>query len=475
MPTPQDLARLDATAQAELVRSKEVKPAELVEAAIERIEQLDGELNSVIHRRFDKAMDEASAGDLPDGPFRGVPFAIKDLYAPTAGDPMHNGMRALRDAGYVAPEDSWLTARYRAAGFVFVGRTNTPELGLVPTTEPAAHGPTRNPWSTDHSAGGSSGGSAAAVAAGLVPAAHASDGGGSIRIPSSMCGLVGLKVSRGRITAGPDRDESQLSVQHVVTRSVRDCAAILDATAGSGPGDMAFAPPPLRPYVDEVGVDPGRLRIGLLARNPSGADVADDCVDAVRSAAALLESLGHHIEESHPPILDDASVTGAFSGRWCVNARMGVLGAEALIGRPITEDEVEPMTWLMASVGDRITGVELAQAIAAGAKLTRGLGRWWGSGFDLLLTPTLGAPPPRIGELSGPEGGARTGSLVPFTTHFNISGQPAISLPLSWNGDGLPIGVQLVADIGREDLLLRIASQLEAAQPWADRRPPVSA
>ena len=475
MPTPEDLAWLDATSQAELVRTKEVTPAELVAAAIDRIERVDPELNSVIHHRFERAIEEAGEGsDLPDGPFRGVPFLVKDLYAPTAGDPMHNGMRALRDAGYVAPADSWLTARYRAAGFVFVGRTNTPELGLVPTTEPQSHGATRNPWSTGHSPGGSSGGSAAAVAAGLVPAAHASDGGGSIRIPASMCGLVGLKVSRGRTTLGPDRDESALSVHHVVTRSVRDCAAILDATAGPGPGDMAVAPAPSRAYASEVGADPGRLRIGLLAHNPNG-DLHDDCATAVRAAAALLESLGHDVEESHPPVLEDREVTGAFGGRWCVNARMGLLTAEAMLGRAITQDEVEPMTWMMAEIGTQVSGVDLAKALSAGARLTRGLGLWWSEGWDLLLTPTLGAPPPRLGELGGAEGSARTTGLVPYTTHFNVSGQPAISLPLSWNADGLPIGVQLVADYGREDLLLRVAAQLEEAQPWAARRPPVSA
>ena len=474
MTTPADLAWLDATAQADLVRRKEVTPAELVAAAVERIERVDPSLNSVIHRRFERALEEASSADLPDGPFRGVPFLVKDLYAPTAGDPMHNGMRALRDAGYVAPADSWLTARYRAAGFVFVGRTNTPELGLVPTTEPVSHGATRNPWSTEHSPGGSSGGSAAAVAAGLVPAAHASDGGGSIRIPSSECGLVGLKPSRGRITMGPDRDESGLSVNHVVTRSVRDCAAVLDATAGPGPGDLAVAPPPVRPYVEEVGADPGRLRIGLLAHNPTG-ELHGDCEAAVRSAAKLLESLGHVVEESHPAVLGDREITGAFGGRWCVNARMGVLGAGALIGRELGREDVEPMTWMMAEIGAAVSGVDYAKGLAAGARLTRGLGLWWADGWDLLLTPTLGAPPPRLGELGGPEGGGRTSALVPYTTHFNVSGQPAISLPLAWNDAGLPIGVQLVAAYGREDVLLRVAAQLEAAQPWADRRPPVSA
>jgi amidase len=470
-----DWAWMDATAQAELVRTKQVKPNELVAAAIDRIERLDGSINAVIHRRFERALDEAGRGDLPDGPFTGVPFVVKDLFAPTAGDPMHNGMKALRDAGYVAPADSWLTARYRKAGFVFVGRTNTPELGLVPTTEPQAHGASHNPWSLDHSPGGSSGGSAAAVAAGLVPAAHASDGGGSIRIPASMCGLVGLKVSRGRMTMGPDRDETSLSVNHVVTRSVRDSAAILDATAGPGPGDLVVAPEPVRRYVDEVGAPPGRLRIGLLAHNPGG-ELHPDCETAVRGAAKLLESLGHDVVEAHPPILDSPrELSGAFGARWCVNARMSVLAQGDLIGRALTEDDVEPGTWMMASVGERASGVDFARGLAAGAKLSRGLGLWWSEGWDLLLTPTLGSPPPRLGELGGADGSSRTTALVPYTTHFNVSGQPAISLPLSWNDDGLPIGVQLAAAYGREDVLIRVAAQLEEAEPWASRTPPTGA
>ena len=342
---------------------------DLVQSAIERIERVDDALNSIIHRRFEKALAEADSPQLPDGPFRGVPFVVKDLYAPTAGDPMHNGMQALKDAAFVAPKDNWLTARYRAAGFVFVGRTNTPELGLVPTTEPTAYGATKNPWSLEHTTGGSSGGSAAAVAAGLVPAGHASDGGGSIRIPASMCGLVGLKVSRGRITAGPDRDESGLSVNHVVTRSVRDSAAILDASHGPGPGDAAIAPPPLRPYRDEVGADPGRLRVGFLARNPAG-DLHPDCEAAVRSAAKLIESLGHAVSETHPPILDRGQeLAGSFAARWCVNARMGMLGAGSLIARKLSEGDVEPATWAMASAGEQFSGVDLAQGLAASAAL----------------------------------------------------------------------------------------------------------
>src|SRR5437764_1879974 len=313
-----DLAWLDATAQAELVRTGQLSPLELVEAAIARIEKVDPELNAVIHHRFDAAVQEAS-GELPDGPFRGVPFLVKDLYAGSAGDPMHNGTRVLRDANYIASADSWLVARYRAAGFIITGRTNTPEFGLVPTTEPVSHGAAHNPWNLDHTPGGSSGGSAAAVAAGLVPVAHGGDGGGSIRIPASMCGCVGLKVTRGRITLGPDGDESLVSVHNVITRSVRDTAAVLDATHGPGPGDAAIAPPPTRPYAEEVGADPGQLRIGLMATSPAG-QLHPDCERAVRDAAALLDRLGHHVEESHPPVLDDPSTAQTFGARWCVQA-----------------------------------------------------------------------------------------------------------------------------------------------------------
>jgi amidase len=467
-----EFAWLDATAQAELVRKGEVTPAELVDAAIARIEAIDPALNAVIHHRFDAGRADA-AGDLPDGPFRGVPFLVKDLFNGSAGDPMHNGTRVLRDAGHVATYDSWLVARYRAAGFVIVGRTNTPEFGLVPTTEPVAYGATHNPWNLEHTPGGSSGGSAAAVAAGLVPVAHASDGGGSIRIPASMCGLVGLKVSRGRITAGPDGDESGVSVSNVVTRSVRDSAAVLDATLGSAPGDMVMAPAPTRPYADEVGADPGRLRIGLLAADPHGS-LHPECEAAARDAARLLESLGHDVEEAHPAPLDDEQTARTFAARWFTQARRTLMVTGDLVGRELTAEDVEPFTWAMAEAGRSFSATDYATALAASVAFTRRMAQWWSSGWDLLLTPTLGAPPPRLGVITDPDtGGATLTALVPFTTHFNITGQPAISLPLTWNAEGLPIGVQLAAAYGREDVLFRVAAQLEAAAPWAERRPPV--
>jgi amidase len=307
-----------------------------------------------------------------------------------------------------------------------------------------------------------------------VPIAHASDGGGSIRIPASMCGCVGLKVTRGRITLGPDGDESLVSVHNVVTRSVRDTAAVLDATHGPGPGDAAVAPPPARPYAEEVGADPGQLRIGLMATSPAG-ELHPDCERAVRDAAALLDRLGHHVEESHPPVLDDPSTAQTFGARWCVQALRTVAATGQLVGRPLTADDVEPITWIMAEAGKGFSGLDYANAMYASAAFTRKVASWWDQGFDLLLTPTLGAPPPRLGELLSPAGGAAAvAALVPYTTHFNVTGQPAISLPLHWNDAGLPIGVQLAAAYGREDLLIRIAAQLEQAAPWADRHPPVS-
>ncbi len=462
---------LDATGQAELVAAGQISPRELAEAAIARIDAIDGAVNAVIHRRFEKALDEIHAG-LPAGPFSGVPFLVKDLFADTAGDPAHNGNRALRDIGWTARNDTWLMARLRRAGFAFLGRTNTPEFGLVPVTEPHAYGPTRNPYDPTRSPGGSSGGSAAAVAAGMVAVAHASDGGGSIRIPSSMCGLVGLKPSRGRITLGPDRDESGLSVQHVVTRSVRDTAAVLDIVQGPGPGDMVVAPPPLRPYVDELSIRPPRLRIGMLTFNPAGA-LHPDCELAVRSAGRLLDTLGHDLSEDLPTI--DPASGQRFMARWAVNTRLHLLWLGEILGRPVTPDDVEPLTWAMASAADDLGAADYAQAIQASARFTRQLAQFWES-HDLLLTPTLGEPPPRIGELEPPADNpfgtqTRTASLVPFTTHFNVTGQPAISLPLYVNAAGLPIGVQLVAAYGREDLLIQVSAQLEEAAPWANRHP----
>jgi amidase len=480
---PDALAWHDATALADLVRRREASPRELVDAAIARIERLNPRLNAVITPRFDRARAEAASGDIPDGPFRGVPFLLKDLGCHSAGDPYHAGMRLLRDLRWVEPSDTYLAAKFRAAGFVFLGKTNTPELGPLPTTEPEAYGPTRNPWDPDRSPGGSSGGSAAAVAAGMVPVAHANDGGGSIRIPASACGLVGLKPSRGRTSLGPDAGEvwAGMAVEHVVTRSVRDTAAVLDAVAGYMPGDPYVAPPPARPYGDEVGASPGRLRVGLLARVPAGAglEVHPECQRAVDDTGRLLASLGHVVEEAHPPALDDPQALDAALTVVTAWTARDLAYWSARTGRTIGPGDVEPLIWAVADVGRTPTAVDYIRAVEYLQGHTRRLAAWWAEGFDLLLTPTLFEPPPPLGHFTVREeplrGFALAGAFVAFTLPFNMSGQPAVSLPLHWSPEGLPIGVQLIAAYGREDALLRVAAQLEMARPWRDRLPPIRA
>lgn len=471
-----DTRWLDATDQAALVARGDASPTELLEAAIERIEAIDPQLNAVNIRWFDHAR-ELAAGDLPAGAFRGVPFLLKDLWAHFAGQTLSNGNVALRDAAPVSAADTTLVSRCRAAGLVIAGRTNSPEFGSLPATEPVAWGPTRNPWDTSRSPGGSSGGAAAAVAAGMVPIAHASDGGGSIRIPASACGLVGLKPSQGRITLGPQRDESNLGVELCVSRSVRDTAAFLDAVRGPGVGDTVIAPAPQRPYVGELGVDPGRLRIGLLDHRPLGGELHSDCVDATRAAAALLESLGHRVEPGFPAVLADADFPRRFAAQWATNMGVAVARIEATLGRPLAEHEVEPVDWAQAQYARHVNAVDFALSLAATVEFRRQAQGWWAD-HDLLLTPTLGEPPVPIGTFANdPEHpmapSMRAGQFVPFTPQWNATGQPAISLPLYWTADGLPVGVQLVAAYGREDVLLQVASQLEAAQPWGHRRPPI--
>jgi len=485
------LAALDATAQADLVRRGDASPIDLVDAAITRIEQLDESINAVVLRRFDDARAEAKALDVDRAtgqPFRGVPFLTKDLGCTTAGEPHTEGMRVLKEAAWVARETSFLARRFRAAGLVNLGRTNSPELGLVPTTEPVAWGPTRNPWDLTRSPGGSSGGSAAAVAAGLVPVAHASDGGGSIRIPASVCGLVGLKTSRGRVSVGPGRGELTgfLSVQFAVTRSVRDAAAMLDACAGAERGDPVVAPLPARAYRDLITRDPPQLRVGLMAAAPGDAStVHPECVRAAEHAARLLESLGHGVEVAHPAAFDDPARAHLFGRIWGVNAASQLDAWGRALERPLVEDDVEPATWLMARAGHEVSAVEHVEAVNAMQVWARDMARWWADGtderpgFDLLLTPTLGEPPVPLGTFRDPDdpiaGIRRAGLFTPFTPAINMTGQPAISLPLHVTSDGLPIGVQLVAGYGREDVLLGVAAQLERVAPWADRRPELHA
>ncbi len=476
-----DLAALDATDQAALVRSGELTAAEAVQAAIDRAEQVGDQLNAIIHPRFERALAEA-AEPLGDGPFAGVPFVLKDLDGVAAGEPLHAGTRFLRDHGYVATTDSELTARFRRAGLVVIGRTNTPELGLVTTTEPLAHGPSRNPWDPERSTGGSSGGSAAAVAAGIVPMGHAGDGGGSIRIPAGECGLVGLKPSRGRITTGPELGEAWAGLvsRLAVTRSVRDTAALLDAVAGPGVGDPYWAPPPTRAYASELGADPGRLRIGWVAQPPDGSFTTDPQVAAATEAtASLLSSLGHQVEEAHPRALAEGAHLEHFLVAYSAWVARELDHLSELVGAPLTEDGFEPGTWAIAEGGRAVTAAQYLRALEGLHAATRQIVAWWEvDGFDLLLTPTIAELPPTLGQFAAtaddPLAGVfRSTPLVTFTAPFNVTGQPAISLPLHQSAEGLPIGMQLVAAPTREDVLVRVAAQLEAARPWADRRPRV--
>ena len=473
-----DLARLDATAQAELVRSGEVSAEELTQAAIDRAERLNPDLNAIIHPLYEQGL-EAARGELPDGPFQGVPFLFKDLGAGLAGQPLHMGMKALKEADFRLPVDTFLGARFRDAGFVTIGKTNTPELGIVPTTEPEAYGPTHNPWDLGRSPGGSSGGSAAAVASGIVPIAHANDGGGSIRIPASCCGLVGLKPSRGRTSLGPLIGDtmSGLTVEHVVSRSVRDVALALDATHGPGPGDPYVAPAPVRPYMEEIGADPGSLRIALMTES-IGTDIEIDpvVVSAVREAATMLEGLGHSVDEDVPAPDPSFDLIETFLTRWYAGQTEVLDQFGILLGREIGPDDVEPLTWAMAEEGRRRHSGQYLAAVSQHQAIGRMLGIWFDAGHDLLLTPTMGELPPPLGSFATDSDDPlntihRGEATAAFTALINATGQPAISLPLQTSDEGLPIGVQLIAPLGREDVLLRVASQLEEAHPWADRFP----
>ncbi len=471
-------AMLDATAQAELVRRRDVSPRELVDAAIARIERLDPKLGCVIHPAF----TEGRAAVPADGPFRGVPLLMKDIGGVEAGRPYCAGMRALKDAGWREQEDGYITRKLRAAGLVSLGRTNTPELALLPTTEPDAFPPTRNPWSPTHSAGGSSGGAAAAVAAGLVPVAHASDGGGSIRIPASHCGVVGLKPTRGRNSFGPQLGErwNGFSAEFVITRSVRDAAALLDVTAGPMPGDPYTAPPPAIPYAEAVRAKPARLRVGVMRHAPRGMPLDPECLASVDRTARVLADLGHVVEESHPEPLDDhesvlhyVTVVSAHTAR-----ALDFWGDR--VGRMLGKDDVELTTWVLAERGRATSSSDFLATLENVHRFGRRVAAWWDGGFDLLVTPTTAAPPPELGHFSPTpdeplRAFVRAAPFGAFTFPFNMTGQPAMSLPMHTTSAGLPVGTQLVGAYGREDLLLRVAAQIEEAAPWSGRRPPVHA
>ena len=469
-----DVANLDATAQAALVASGECTAMELLEATIAGIERLNPQLNAVIIPLYDRAREQVAQGNLGDGPFRGVPILLKDLGATLAGTPQYGGTRVLRDRAWVSPHDSELTARFGRAGFVFVGKANTPELGLSPTTEPETFGPTRNPWNPDRIVGGSSGGSAAAVAARMVAIAHAGDGGGSIRNPAGACGIMGLKPSRGRVTLGPDLGEawSGCVTELVVCRSVRDTAAVLDCVAGYFTGDPFVAPPPARPYADEVGADPGRLRIGMFVGNEEtpGAPEARDAVDG---CARLLADLGHEVHDGYPPVLDSNELASLLGVSVAVSVARELAVIEEHTGSPVGPDGVEEATWGFAERGRALSAVDYVANIDAMHRYSRTLLSWWDDdGNDLLITPTMAEAAPPVGELKGASI-ERIVRLVPYTSPYNVSGQPGIALPLHWTTDGMPVGIQLIAPAGREDVLIRVAAQLEEAAPWKDKIPPI--
>ena len=500
MPTtaPAALSELDGLGLAALVRAGELHPSELVEAVIERIEAVNPRINAIVAPMYEQARAQAREA-LPEGPLAGVPFLLKDLLAAVAGAPLRSGNRFHRD--HVPDHDSELIRRYRAAGLIAVAKTATPELGITPYTEPELHGPTCNPWDLSRTPGGSSGGSAAAVAARVVPFATGGDGGGSIRIPASCCGVFGLKPTRGRTPNGPDHGElwQGAAVQHALTRSVRDSAALLDIGAGPDPGAPNYPPPPSRPFLAEVDAPPGHLRIAFTTRALLGGAVDGECVTAVHDTAELLRSLGHKVVEASPE-LDGPAFARAFFTMICGEVAAEVAASERRLGRRARPRDYEVPTWALAMLGRHLSAPGFIAAKETLFAISRGVAPFF-TDHELLLTPSLSRPPVPIGSLQprGAEravmralGSLRAGGLlqrlldltpavervydfIPFTPLFNITGQPAMSLPLHWSPTNLPIGVQLVGRFAAEATLLRVAAQLERARPWADRIPPVHA
>jgi amidase len=453
-----ELAFLTATEQAELIRRGEVSSRELVELYLGRIERLDPELNAFVT----VVGEEALAAEPADGPFKGVPFPIKDLQE-TAG--IRTTFSSLAYADYVPDFDVAVVRRLKEAGFVVIGKTNSPELGITATTESRLNGACRNPWDVTRTPGGSSGGAAVSVVSGMAPAAHGTDGGGSIRIPASCCGVFGLKPSRGRVSLAPYGGHEGFSTSGPLTRTVQDAAALLDVMSGYELGDPWWAPPPARPFADEPGSDPGRLRVAVTTSPPLDAPVAPECAAATDDAARLLAELGHSVEEATPP-WGTGELIDLFMAVWTV--------IPSLKERP--RELFEPMNQLLI---DRSEGVEAADYVIATQRL-RGLARriveFWAE-YDLVLTPTLAQPPPPLGTLmvdDDPEGNfERAWKFTPFTQVANVTGLPAVSIPLFWSEAGLPIGVQLIGGPADEAGLIRVSAQLEQARPWKDRRPPV--
>jgi amidase len=494
MTTFPEFHQYDGLGLAELVRTKQVSPAELLEEAISRIEAHNPKLNAVIYKMYGLAR-KAAQGTLPDGPFKGVPFLQKDMHATVEGVPTSSGTRILKDI--LQPHDSEIVRRYRAAGVIMLGKTNVPEFSLLPYTEPVAFGPTNNPWDLTRTPGGSSGGSAAAVAARLVPMAGGADGGGSIRIPASCCGVFGLKPTRGRTPTGPDVGDiwRGFAQEHVLTRSVRDSAAMLDAIAGPDVGAPYWAPAPQQPYLQEVTTEPGRLRIAFTFQPFMGHDVHKDCKQGLEATVRLLEKLGHELVEAGPQV-DGEALSLAFLTMVAAETRDEIDWAAALAGRKTSYADFEIGTRALAMLGQALSAGEYAKALNYLMASGRSIGRFF-ENYDVLLTPTLAQPPvptgslqptaserAMVGAISGLKAtwllkllgvikplANKTYDFMPYTPVFNVTGQPAMSVPLYWNEAGLPIGMHFVGRFGDEATLFRLAGQLERAQPWSDRTP----
>ena len=474
MGTFSEYERYDGLGLAELVARREVTARELLETAIERVEQRNPAINAVTGRLYEQARASVARG-LPPGPFTGVPYLLKDAGIQYAGAVTSHGSQLFRNT--VSDHDSEIVSRSKRAGLVIFGMTNTPEFALSTSSEPRLFGPTHNPWNLDYSAGGSSGGSAAAIACGMVPMAHATDGGGSIRIPASVCGLFGLKPTRARTPVGPDLGEvwAGAGVGHAITRTVRDSAALLDTIAGPEIGDPYCAPTPGRPFLAAVGEEPGSLKIAVTTQAWNGQKTHPECAAAVEAAARVCEQLGHRVEEARPEWDEQAraAATRVIIG---ANLRTSLDEHAKRIGKEISAQDVEPRTWSVAEYGREKTASDYAHAIREVHQMGRALGRFFTS-WDVLLTPTMCDPPYKLGVLSmaNPDNASYLQALlatIAFTAPFNSSGHPAMSVPLHFTKNRLPVGVQFVARFGDEATLFRLAAQLERAQPWAANRPP---
>jgi len=465
----------DAVGLADLVRNKQVSAGDLLDEAIARTAKVDPQINAVVVKHYDFAARQIENG-LPDGPFTGVPFLLKDLDI-LQGTRTTSGATVLKE--FVADHSSTLAQRFLETGVSIFGKSASPEFGLMPTTESRLFGPTRNPWNLDHSSGGSSGGAAAAVAARILPVAHASDGGGSIRIPASASGVFGIKPTRARNPVGPDRGEGWggFSVGHVVSLSVRDSAVMMDAIQGPEPSSPYVAPPPERPFAQEVGRDPGKLRIAFTDKSPFGDAIDPEIGAAVRETAQLLAGLGHRLEQSAPPLAADpaAVMTTIVGGNTALTVRL----IEQRLGRAVTEDDLERLTLATAHNAKNTSSTDYVAAQLAAFQIARGLATFFET-CDVFLCPTLCSPPLRIGELNTMSSDLSHVAPIlrrymPATSMFNMSGQPAMSVPLAWNKAGLPLGMMFSAKFGDEGTLFRLAGQLEQVRPWRDRRPPVCA